>query len=52
VTEQSISNQLQPASAAEALDTFWLSQILGKPQEGRAAVQRVIALGIPIPPLP
>jgi hypothetical protein len=47
----SISGQLRPADAGEALETFWLMQILGKPQDGRAAIDRVTAQGIPVPPV-
>ena len=46
---QSISNHLNPASTAEALNTYWLMQILGKPEDGKAALARVAALGIPMP---
>jgi hypothetical protein len=46
--EQSITNLLRPSSASEALDTYWLAQIDGK-QDGRAALSKVAALGIPVP---
>jgi hypothetical protein len=48
-TEQSILNQLRPADAGEALDTYWLGQILNKPELGREAIRRVMAQGIPMP---
>jgi hypothetical protein len=41
--------RINPVSADEALDTYWLGQILGKPEDGKAAVQKVAAMGIPIP---
>lgn len=47
--EQSIANLLNPVSADEALDTYWLGQILGKPEDGKAALHKVAGMGIPIP---
>lgn len=49
VVEQSIANRLRPASAAEAVETNWLMQVLGRPEDGRAVVSHVAALGIPVP---
>jgi hypothetical protein len=49
---QSIANHLAPANATEALNTYWLMQILAKPEEGKAALARVAALGIPMPVQP
>lgn len=47
--EQSIAEKLSPVSANQALETYWFMQIMGKPQEGRAALRRVAAMGIPLP---
>jgi hypothetical protein len=47
--EQTITGLLRPSSAAEALDTYWLAQIDGKPDGARAALGKVAAMGIPIP---
>jgi hypothetical protein len=47
--DQSISSLLHPTSATQAMETYWLMQILGKPQEAKVAIQKVAALGIPIP---
>jgi hypothetical protein len=49
VVEQSIAALLSPASATEALDTYWLMQIPGNPDEVRAALLKVAAMGIPLP---
>ena len=49
VVEQSITNLLSPTSAADALETYWLDQLLGKPDEGKAAIKKVVDLGIPMP---
>lgn len=49
VVEQSITNLLSPASAADALETYWLDQLLGKPDEGKVAIKKVIDLDIPMP---
>jgi hypothetical protein len=48
-TEQVISLMLQPSSAQEAMDMYWMANIDGKPEDGRLAVQRVAAMGIPTP---
>ncbi|MDB5324307.1 MAG: hypothetical protein JWN40_5938 [Phycisphaerales bacterium] len=47
--EQSITAMLHPASASEAIDTYWMMQIDGKPDDGRAALRKVAAMGIPVP---
>lgn len=46
--EQSISELLNPASAREALDSYWMSQIVGKPEEGFGMAKSVVAQGIPV----
>lgn len=52
VVEQSITSMLQPASGTEALESYWLMQMLGKPEDGQRALAAVMALGIPVPPQP
>ena len=47
--EHAISALLRPGSGAEALDTYWLMQILGKPDEGREALRKAAGLGVPLP---
>jgi tetratricopeptide (TPR) repeat protein len=47
--EQDLTSMLHPASAGEALDTYWLMQIHGKPADARAALKKVADLGIPVP---
>jgi tetratricopeptide (TPR) repeat protein len=49
---QSIDSLLNPASVEEAIDTYWLMQILGKPEDGKAALARVVAMGVPVPVQP
>lgn len=46
---QNISSLLTPASASEALETYWLMQIHGKAEEGRRALKAVSDLSIPVP---
>lgn len=50
ILEQMLSVRLRPAGAAEALETYWLIQICGKPAKGASAVHKVEELGIPFPP--
>jgi alkanesulfonate monooxygenase SsuD/methylene tetrahydromethanopterin reductase-like flavin-dependent oxidoreductase (luciferase family) len=50
--QQSIATLLQPSSAGEALETYWIMQIMGKPEEGRQALRKVAAMGIPLPIVP
>lgn len=49
VVEQSITNLLSPASASDALETYWLDQLLGKPDQAKAAIKKVVDLGVPMP---
>ena len=49
LVEQSISTILRPASASEAVETYWLMQVMGKSNEGREALRKVAGLGIPLP---
>jgi hypothetical protein len=46
---QSISQLLRPADASEALETYWLKQIQGKPEQGQVAIRKVAEMGIPVP---
>ncbi|MDB5356661.1 MAG: hypothetical protein JWN24_3114 [Phycisphaerales bacterium] len=50
--EQSIATLLNPSSAANACDGYWLLQIQGKPDEARQVLQKVADMGIPLPPRP
>ena len=47
--EQSITSLLQPCDASQALDSYWLMQILDKSDAGREAIRKVAAMGIPVP---
>jgi hypothetical protein len=47
--EQTITSLLRPYSASEALDTYWIAQIDGKPDGARATLGKVAAMGIPVP---
>jgi hypothetical protein len=47
--EHSLSTVLRPASASEALEMYWLLQILGKPAEASQALSAVAGKGIPVP---
>jgi hypothetical protein len=47
--EHSIATLLHPTGSGRALDTYWLMQIQGKGEEGRAAIRKVVELGIPMP---
>ncbi|HEY2584536.1 MAG TPA: hypothetical protein VGI81_02080, partial [Tepidisphaeraceae bacterium] len=47
--DQSIATLLNPTSAGEALDAYWLARILGKPDEGKAALAKVAAMDVPVP---
>lgn len=47
--EQSISAQLMPASANEAMEAFWLMQIKGNAAAAQDLVRKVASLGIPMP---
>ncbi len=49
MVEQSISSQLMPASANEAMEAFWLMQIMGNDAAGQDCVRKVASLGIPMP---
>ncbi len=51
VVEESVATQLEPASANEAMDTYWLMQIIGK-SDAAQAVRKVASLGIPVPAIP
>ena len=46
---ESVAALLAPSSGSQALETYWLMHVLGKPDDGRAAVRRVVDLGIPLP---
>lgn len=50
--DQSLATNLHPASAAEALETYWTLQILGKPAEAGEALSAVAGKGIPVPGRP
>lgn len=50
--EESIASLLSPSSGGEALEVYWLMQVLGKPDDGRAAVRTVADQGIPLPVRP
>ena len=50
--EQSIAALLNPSSAANACDGYWLLQIQGKPDEACQVLQKVADMGIPLPPQP
>jgi hypothetical protein len=47
--EQSIAALLSPASTSSALQRFWSLQIQNKPDEAKAALQKLSDLGIPMP---
>lgn len=47
--QQSIATLLEPSSATHALDTYWTMQILKNAEEGRKALRKVAAMGIPLP---
>lgn len=49
VVSQSIAVLLSPASAGEALDTYWIMQMLGKPDDGKTAIAKAAGMGVPVP---
>ena len=49
VVDQTIVNLLEPFDAGEALETYWLMQILGKPDDARGAIGKIAETGIPLP---
>ena len=49
LVSQSIAVMLAPASAAEAVELYWLLQIQGNPAQASAALRKPISLGIPLP---
>ncbi len=49
--ENSIANDLHPTSAEQAMENSWILDIQGKHDQARAARQKVIDMGIPLPPL-
>lgn len=46
---QSIDSMLRPFGPGEAVETYWLTQIQGKPEAGREALRKVAQRGLPVP---
>ncbi|HET6246098.1 MAG TPA: hypothetical protein VFE47_00220 [Tepidisphaeraceae bacterium] len=46
---QSIMTLLAPADANTALETNWLMALVGKSDDGKAALQKVAGMGVPMP---
>ncbi len=49
--ERSIYASLSPASVSDAIDAYWLMQIHSRPEEAKAALDRLKALSLPVPPM-